>query len=265
MSERSTRAHVLLNQLPIDLWTRASAHQEAIQREFDILRAELPEDSSPNRLLALIEQYDGRFSTEETWNELQEAAEKGQEEVDLTFTVPAEAAEVARSLGRMLDEVDDFCRAGEKLLTLATPPDLVAFRRWFLGEFTRQIDQGLDPIPWGVTDPREQRDASETATEPAKPEGSESIRFEGDLDLSSAGVLRDQILDHRAAGVKNLTIDLTGVKFMDSVGISLLVSAHNRVTDEGLSMSLIMPERLRPLIEMSGLLELLRPRFVDRS
>jgi anti-anti-sigma regulatory factor len=50
---------------------------------------------------------------------------------------------------------------------------------------------------------------------------------------------------------------------MDSVGISLLVSAHNRATEDGVELALILPARLEPLIEMTGLTELLRPRFVD--
>ena len=46
----------------------------------------------------------------------------------------------------MLDEADVFCREGE-LLTLATPADEVAFRRWFLNEFVRQL-RGEPPRRW---------------------------------------------------------------------------------------------------------------------
>ena len=49
----------------------------------------------------------------------------------------------------MLDEADEFCRHSD-LLTLATPADLVAFRRWFLGEIIRQLDGGA-PRPWDAT------------------------------------------------------------------------------------------------------------------
>ena len=42
-------------------------------------------------------------------------------------------------LPRTLAEADEFCRRGE-LLTLATPPEYVAFREWFLGEIVRQLD-----------------------------------------------------------------------------------------------------------------------------
>ncbi|MDP8936487.1 MAG: hypothetical protein M3O23_01920, partial [Actinomycetota bacterium] len=45
--------------------------------------------------------------------------------------MPAEVGPAAAEFNRLLDEADEFCRAGD-LLTLATPPDTAAFRRWFL-------------------------------------------------------------------------------------------------------------------------------------
>jgi hypothetical protein len=46
----------------------------------------------------------------------------------------------------LLDLADAFCR-GERLLTLARPPDLVVFQEWLFGEFVRQAG-GHDPQPW---------------------------------------------------------------------------------------------------------------------
>ncbi len=60
--------------------------------------------------------------------------------------MPPEVAAAARRLGDLLDEADEFCRSGH-LLTVATQPESVAFRRWYLGEFQRQID-GHPPGPW---------------------------------------------------------------------------------------------------------------------
>ena len=72
--------------------------------------------------------------------------ERGDEEIDLTFRVPAAVAEATVELAAMLNRADDYCRQGA-LLTLATPDDLVAFRRWYLGEFRAQIN-GARPTPW---------------------------------------------------------------------------------------------------------------------
>ena len=91
----------------------------------------------------------------------------------------------------------------------------------------------------------------------------DTVRFVGDLDIATAGALREQLLERSAAGVSPITVDLAGVEFMDSVGLSLLISAYQRIVDGGAEMILIMPERLRPLMEMSGLAELLDPRFVE--
>ena len=77
---------------------------------------------------------------------IHDALARDEETVDLVYAVPPEAADAAIRLGTLLDEADEFCRAGE-LLTLATVPEGVAFRRWFLGEFVSQIG-GRPPRPW---------------------------------------------------------------------------------------------------------------------
>ncbi len=66
---------------------------------------------------------------------------------DLVFRVPPQAAEAATNLDAMLDEANTYCGAGTHLLTLATPPDLVRFRKWYLGEFVGQL-AGRPPIAW---------------------------------------------------------------------------------------------------------------------
>ena len=39
----------------------------------------------------------------------------------------------------MIDEADDYCRQGEHLLTLASPPDCIAYREWYLGQVVGQL------------------------------------------------------------------------------------------------------------------------------
>ena len=46
----------------------------------------------------------------------------------------------------LLREADEYCRHGD-LLTMATPPEAVVFREWFLLEFAKQVD-GNPPTPW---------------------------------------------------------------------------------------------------------------------
>ena len=264
---------VHLLDVPVDLWVRATAHQEALQREFDIIRSDLGPDAVPNRLMNLVDQLDGRFSSygDPGYDRLRTAAEQKEQYVDVTFTVPAEASLGAAQLGAMLREVDEFCLAGHDLLTLATPRPLVVFREWFLEEFTRQIDHGSEPISWMDYQPAAQNQADHSPDTDSFPGGAtvagspHVVKFSGDLDLATASHLRNLIQEQRATGATDLAIDLTDVRFIDSVGISLLVTTHLRMAEEGSVLSFLLPPRLYPLLQLSGLTSVLNIRIVEGS
>ena len=254
---------VSLLQTPIQKWEAASAHHETIQREFDILRGSLPVEAVPNRLYAFIDGLDLRFADgdDPMWEGLVAASNRGDEFADVTLEVPASVGEIARSLRVIFAEVDEYCRDGESLLTPPTPPNLVLFREWFLGEFERQVGQSLPPQSWGEyessrSDPLPAPLDHETAG------GEGVVDFAGELDIATAGGLQTRIQDRRLAGAGDLTLDLSGLTFVDSVGLSVLVSAHNRVSEEGNRLRLILPERQRHLFELSGLTGLLDLEFV---
>lgn len=252
---------VHLPRFPLRLWQRADAHHEAIRREMEIIRGGTQRDSVPNRLLDLIEDYEEQYgpAADLTWAEIKEAAERGEESIDVTFTVPAEAAEAAATLAAMLAEVDEFCRAGEHLMTLATPPELVAFRGWLLGEFTRQIENRDPPMSWEEYRRENLPAPNSSSVGRAGGKGSEMIVFEGSLDLATVGELRDQIQQVRAGSPQEIVVDLTGVGFVDSVGIGLLVTTRNRLVEEGVHLRLIVPARIKELLRLTGLTELLHP------
>lgn len=146
--------HVELRRIPLPLYARARQHSEELQREFALIRLSQDDnvDSVPNRLLELIDALSGRFGAfaEPSHADLDDALRRGETHADVVFSVPEEAAPAAEALGRLLDEADDFCRHGD-LLTLGAPEQVVAFRRWFLGEFVRQIP-GEPPKPWPEAD-----------------------------------------------------------------------------------------------------------------
>jgi hypothetical protein len=134
--------------MPLAVMQRSSEHSDELLREFALIRSESC-DHVPARLLALIEELRGRFGSfsEGPRKAMQAALERGDETIDLHYELPPTVAAAARQLGDLLDEADEFCRSGD-LLTLATQPEGVAFRRWYLDEFRRQVD-GLPPRPWG--------------------------------------------------------------------------------------------------------------------
>lgn len=133
--------------LPLDVLQRSSEHTDELLREFALIREE-GSDHVPARLLALVEELRGRFGSfsEDARLATEAALERGDETIDLTYEVPQAVAAAARQLDALLDEADDFCRSGD-LLTLATQPEGVTFRRWYLNEFQRQVD-GEPPRPW---------------------------------------------------------------------------------------------------------------------
>ena len=151
VGRRSDLVEVHLLALPIEIHRAASEHSDELQREFALLRVQQSDEETadvPARLLALIDDLGERFAgfTDSTQAELEDAMDRGDESIDLVFRVPPAAKEAAEALGALLDEADDFCRSGG-LMTLATSASTVAYRRWYLEEFTRQID-GLPPAPW---------------------------------------------------------------------------------------------------------------------
>lgn len=143
-------AEVHLLQVPVQVWARSQEHVDELLREFSLIAADpAAAGAVPARLTSLVRQvtemYSGVGSEQESL--LFAAAEAGQAALDLDFSVPVAVTEACVLLDRLLDEADEFCRAGRHLLTLTTPPDLVRFRRWYLGEFVAQVG-GAAPVPW---------------------------------------------------------------------------------------------------------------------
>ena len=150
MDEVARLTEIRILSLPVPLWERAREHGDGMMREFALIRlSESDHHGVPRRLLELADELKGRFSefTAGTDAEMAAAAASGATEIDLLYKVPADISDACVRLGSLLDEADGYCRAGEHLLTLVTPPESRAFRVWFLEEFVRQV-AGEDPLPW---------------------------------------------------------------------------------------------------------------------
>lgn len=139
--------------IPVPLWARTQEHIDELLREFTLIAAQLRDHRDrlgvPFRLVELVREltadYGGLNIDRE--NLLADAAARGVAEIDLVYQLPPQAAEASRRLQDILDEADEYCRAGAHLLTLATPPDMTRFRRWFLDEFVNQLS-GAPPTPY---------------------------------------------------------------------------------------------------------------------
>lgn len=76
----------------------------------------------------------------------------------------------------------------------------------------------------------------------------------GDLDALTAPQLRDRLIETIEAGRRQLLVDLTRCEFIDSSGLSALVSGFKRVRAMGGDLGLICPQGpVRRLIEMVAL------------
>ena len=139
--------------LPIDVQRRAQQHTDELIRELTLIGEGLRQQGNtgelPARLVQVVEQLTHTYSGFTTAQEQQlaDATVAGKDVLDLTYRLPASVTQAVRVLGDILDEADEYCRNGRYLLTLATPPELVIYRRWFLDEFTRQA-AGEPPQSW---------------------------------------------------------------------------------------------------------------------
>lgn len=148
----SETVEVRILQLPLDVWARVDERMDGLMREFTLIAASDAKGGEahvPRRLMALIEELQRDYAslTADQEAQLRDAASAGDDALDLVYQVPAGVSAACVRLDEALDAADEYCRRGEHLLSLAPEPDQMAFRRWYLEEFVRQID-GQPPRPW---------------------------------------------------------------------------------------------------------------------
>lgn len=143
---------VRLLEFPVALHAAVEEHNEGLLREFSHISHTRTEGDTriPERLVSLVERVRTQYSpfAGAVRDEIEQARRAGRSSIDLSYRVPASVSEVVDVLSEQFDEADRFCKQGQ-LLTLASPPEHVAFRRWFLGEFRRQV-AGEAAMPWPV-------------------------------------------------------------------------------------------------------------------
>ncbi|HET6963669.1 MAG TPA: STAS domain-containing protein [Acidimicrobiales bacterium] len=80
------------------------------------------------------------------------------------------------------------------------------------------------------------------------------ITVAGDLDVLTAPRLRDQLIEVIDEGSRHIVVDLTSCEFVDSSGLSALVTALKRVRSMGGDLDLVCPPgNVRRLIELVAL------------
>ncbi len=124
---------VELTDVPVELYWEMEKQHAAMLREFALIAIGLdnPEVSDPPaQLVELIRDLRSRYGRQRSLakQQLQDALHERLETVTVRLELPAQAALEVESALAAYEQADEFCRTGD-LLTLASPPDVAAFRR----------------------------------------------------------------------------------------------------------------------------------------
>ena len=81
------------------------------------------------------------------------------------------------------------------------------------------------------------------------------LSVRGELDLYTAPALRDRVLVAADEGQRRLVIDLSGVPFMDSSGLGVIVACLKRLRESGGDLALVTAPGSPPskLLSLTGL------------
>jgi len=138
---------VTLAGLPLPEMKANRVHLRELRRELRLLalahEARYPLAATLSRLFTELDATFWRGLRDES---LTSALLDGNEELDLTITVPRDAGDDFQRFVHLLELADAFCEQ-ERLLSLARTPDQIAFQTWMFGEFVRQT-QGAQPERW---------------------------------------------------------------------------------------------------------------------
>jgi anti-sigma B factor antagonist len=84
------------------------------------------------------------------------------------------------------------------------------------------------------------------------------VLLSGELDVSTAGGLYEELAGLSREGVVHVALDLSGLEFIDSTGISVLIAEHKRTAAAEGQLVILAPHRnVRRVFEVAGLLDVL--------
>jgi len=89
----------------------------------------------------------------------------------------------------------------------------------------------------------------------AHSEGSRRVlAVSGELDLAAASTLEQELDQALDSGASLIVLDLKGLDFIDSTGLSVLVRGHQRAQEAGIELGLVNPgAQVERLLSLTGL------------
>ncbi|HVK02915.1 MAG TPA: STAS domain-containing protein [Armatimonadaceae bacterium] len=80
------------------------------------------------------------------------------------------------------------------------------------------------------------------------------LDLEGEVDVYTAPLLRQEIMDQVDAGVKRLLVNLAKVEYLDSTGLGILIGGVKRMREQGGVLRLVAPPpRITRIFDITGL------------
>jgi anti-anti-sigma factor len=79
------------------------------------------------------------------------------------------------------------------------------------------------------------------------------VAVTGECDLHTGRQLRDVLTSELSRGVRRLILDLSGLTFLDSTGMQVLLSVRNVITVRGGILALVSPQPVvARILELTG-------------
>ena len=84
--------------------------------------------------------------------------------------------------------------------------------------------------------------------------GAVHVRPEGELDISSVPILEEHMRAAVDGGARRLVVDLRGLEFMDSTGLTLLTRWQGQARSDHFELALVRgDERIHRLFELTAI------------
>ena len=144
----STLYEVHLINVPVRLFLAARQHHDDLMREFAVLALAHQDEntSDPPELRRLVHELGAHSAAPAERPDVEEAAQAGLSNVDLTFHVTIGIIDMADRFEALMRSADEFCAAG-RMLTMPRSPEVLRFAAWWFNELRSQV-AGDPPIPW---------------------------------------------------------------------------------------------------------------------
>ena len=136
---------VRFERCPVALGLASDEHLDELVRELQLVDRPTSEPELAAVIGGLLDgQAQARHAGRRT---ALDAAEQGLDEVDVELLLPSVAADQVEQLDDAVTAADALCER-ERLLTLASPPEVRRLRRWMREEIRDQIRQARPPRPY---------------------------------------------------------------------------------------------------------------------